>query len=102
MKIIFLTYLRLGFKHKIFGDFVQRHAEKCIVSKLVIDITTSEWSVKGEFVKGSFILQEIHSFPRQKNSIKNLFLLLPLHSKLCVLLFVTQVNEKFLLLHFPT
>lgn len=72
MKIIFLTSLHLGLKHKMFGDFVQRHAGKCIVSKLFIDIMTSEWSVKGRFLKGSFIFQEMHSFLRQKNSI-NIF-----------------------------
>jgi len=45
MKNIFLSSLDLGLKHKMFGDFVQRCALQFIVSKLFIDITTSEWFV---------------------------------------------------------
>jgi len=95
MKIIFLTSLHLGLKHKMFGDFVERHAGKFIVSKLFIDIMTSEWSVKGKFQKVlSFSRRYIHSRDR-KIVLKFLFPLLPLLSKLCVLLFVIQINEKF-------
>lgn len=95
MKIIFLTSLHLGLKHKMFGEFVKRHAGKFIVSKLFIHIMTSEWSVKGKFQKVlSFSRRYIHSRDR-KIVLKFLFPLLPLLSKLCVLLFVIQINEKF-------
>ena len=53
MNVIFLSSLRLGLKHEMFGDFVQRSARKFIVSKLFIVIMTSEclwkWSFKRIF-----------------------------------------------------
>lgn len=73
---------------------MQRRARKVIVSKLFIDITTSEWSVKGKFQKAlSFSMRYIHSWDR-KRVLKFLFPLLPLHWNLYVLLFVIEVNEN--------
>jgi len=68
MKNIFLSSLDLGLKHKMFGDFVQRCALQFIVSKLFIDITTSEWFVKGRFQRAlSFSRRYIHSWNRKKS-----------------------------------
>jgi hypothetical protein len=94
MNVIFLFSLHLGLKHEMFGDFVQRRPRKFIVSKLFIVIMTSEWSVKGKFQKVvSFSRRYIQAWDR-KGVLKFLFPLLPLHSKLRVLLFVIQVNEN--------
>ena len=95
MKIIFLTSSHLGLKQKTFGDFVQRHAGKFIVSKLFIDIMNSEWSVKGKFQKAlSFSRRYIHSRDR-KIALKFLFPLLPLHSKFYVFCLWYRLMKSF-------
>lgn len=77
----------------MFGDFLQRDDRKCIVSKLFLDVITSVWSVKGQFQKAVLFSRRYIHFSDRSKVLKILLSLLLTHSKLCVLLFVIQVNE---------